>query len=379
MAGGRTVAWLGGVGLDANEDGNMKLRLPAALAFALTSTVSGFGSAAAAPPIAGQADVPNVQTRVERRVVHSQGVAGNLLGTSAEREVFVALPPSYDHNTKRRYPVVYALHGFSIDAASWMQKLDAAGQIAAAFAAGVPEVIVVFPDGSNEYGGSFYGSSTVTGDFETFIADELPAYIDREFRSIPEAAARGLMGHSMGGYGVARIGMKRPGRFGALYMMSPCCLSTLGAQGLTAKEVREINNLASPQAARDLPFKYAGPLATAAAFSPNPTQPPLFVDLPVTEQGESREAIMAKRAANAPLNFIDQHVAALRTYRAIGIEVGDQDTIVTAATELHKNLENYAIGNHLDVYPGDHSSKVPERFQKEALPFFGKYLKRSVD
>ncbi|MCW2412700.1 MULTISPECIES: alpha/beta hydrolase [unclassified Sphingobium] len=355
----------------------MKMRLLGGLGLVTASLAA--GAAPAAPSIASQAEAPNTQVRVERRLVHSQAIAGNLLGTSAEREVFVVLPPSYGRDIKRRYPVVYALHGFSIDAASWMQKLDAARRIAAAFAAGVPEVIVVFPDGSNEYGGSFYGSSTVTGDFETFIADELPAYIDREFRSIPEAAARGLMGHSMGGYGVARIGMKRPGRFGVLYMMSPCCLSALGTQGLTAKEVREINDLASPQAARGLPFKYAGPLATAAAFSPNPAKPPLFVDLPITEQGESREAIMAKRAANAPLSFIDQYVAALRTYRAIGIDVGDQDTIVTAATELHKNLDNYAISNQLDIYPGDHSSKVPERMQKEVLPFFGKNLKIVVD
>jgi len=35
----------------------------------------------------------------------------------------------------------------------------------------------------------------------------------------------GLVGHSMGGYGASRIGMKHPEVFGALYIMSPCCMS----------------------------------------------------------------------------------------------------------------------------------------------------------
>ena len=186
-------------------------------------------------------------------------------------------------------------------------------------------MIVVFPDGNNEYGGSFYSRSQVTGDFEQFIADELPDFVDRAYRSIAHPASRGLMGHSMGGYGVARIGMRRPGRFGALYMMSPCCLAPLGVQGLNAQTVGEIGELKAPSDAVNLPFKYAGPLATSAAFSPNLANPPLFVDLPVGDKGESRPDILAKRAANAPLSFLDQYVAPLRTYHAIAIDVGDQD------------------------------------------------------
>ena len=318
--------------------------------------------------------VSAAHVRIERRIVRSSAIAGNLLGTTADREVFVFLPPSYDREPARRYPVVYALHGFSINAAKWLDQLHAQAGIESAFAAGTPEMIVVFPDGSNEYGGSFYGRSQVTGDFEQFIADELPDFVDRTYRSIARPASRGLMGHSMGGYGVARIGMRRPGRFGALYMMSPCCLAPLGVQGLNAQTVGEIGALKALSDAVNLPFKYAGPLATSAAFSPNPANPPLFVDLPVDDKGESRPGILAKRSANAPLSFLDQSVAALRTYRTIAIDVGDQDPIVAAAREMHKSLDNYAIKNDLQVYLGDHTNKVPSRFQNVVIPFFGKYL-----
>lgn len=330
--------------------------------------------AGAQPAAANGSEKP---VRVERRIVHSAAIAGNLLGTSPERPIFVVLPPGYDGHPKRRYPVVYALHGFGIGPEKWMDEIHAKAGLAAAFAAGTPEMIVVFPDGSNEYGGSFFVSSLATGDFERFIADELPAFVDAHYRTIAKPAARGLMGHSMGGYGTARIGMLHPGRFGALYLMSPCCLLPLGVQGLTAKEVGEIAVLKSPAAAIGLPFKYAGPLATSAAFSPNPLKPPLFVDLAVDADGKLRDDILAKRAANAPLAFLDQHVTALRTYVKIGIDVGNEDSIVPAATTLHKNLDSYAIQNSFEVYQGNHTNRVEDRLGRIVIPYFGRELTKA--
>lgn len=347
-----------------------------AFATALLFLTAGAGvQAAPARPSGEQRALPAV--RIERQVMHSAAIAGNLIGTSAEREIYVALPPSYDSRPYSRFPTIYALHGFGTGPKSWMEELQTERGLNEAFAGGTPEMIVVFPDGSNEYGGSLYASSAATGDFERFVADELPAFIDSHYRTIPTAAARGLMGHSMGGYGTARIGALHPGRFGALYMMSPCCLPPLGAQGLTAKEVGAIAGLKSPSQAVGLPFKYAGPLATAAAFSPNPSKPPLFVDLAVDAGGKLREDILAKRAANAPLAFIDQHVAALRTYAAIGIDVGDEDSIVPAARRLHENLDSYAIANRFEIYPGTHNNRVAERFKSSVLPFFAEALTRT--
>jgi S-formylglutathione hydrolase FrmB len=58
------------------------------------------------------------------------------------------------------------------------------------------------------HNGSMYSSSVTTGDFELFIARDLVAYVDAHYRTIPERQNRGLVGHSMGGYGATRIGMK---------------------------------------------------------------------------------------------------------------------------------------------------------------------------
>ncbi len=86
-------------------------------------------------------------------------------------------------------------------------------------------MILVFPDSKTMHNGSMYSSSQTVGDFERFISHDLIAAIDARYRTIPKREARGLAGHSMGGYGTARIGMKHADMYGAIYMMSPCCLS----------------------------------------------------------------------------------------------------------------------------------------------------------
>ena len=101
--------------------------------------------------------------------------------------------------------------------------------IEGAFAQGAGEMIVVLPDSKTAHNGSMYSSSVTTGDFERFIAHDVVAYVDAHYRTIPERTSRGLVGHSMGGYGATRIGMKHPDVFGSLYIMSPCCLAPRGA------------------------------------------------------------------------------------------------------------------------------------------------------
>lgn len=145
--------------------------------------------------------------------MHVRSVEGNLEGNNANREVIVILPPGYQHDTRRRYPVVYALHGYSIGAEQWIHEIHeihVPQTIEGALAKGSREFMVVFPDSKTVHNGSMYSRSVTTGDFETFIAVDLVQFIDNHFRTIPERRSRGLAGHSMGGYGAARIGMKYP-------------------------------------------------------------------------------------------------------------------------------------------------------------------------
>jgi enterochelin esterase-like enzyme len=284
----------------------------------------------------------------ERIKIHGTALEANLEGNAVNRDVLVFLPPSYQREQARRYPVVYALHGFFVGAEQWSQEIHVPQTIEGAFALGAKEMIVVLPDSKTLHNGSMYSSSVTTGDFETFIARDVAAYIDAHYRTLPARESRGLVGHSMGGYGAARIGMKHPDVFGSLYMMSPCCLSP---RDVPPPELQQ--SLALVKRREDLEkqtFRVRATLASAAAWSPNPKNPPFFFDLPFKD-GEPQPEVLAKWAANAPLAFLDQYIMNLRRYHAIALDVGDEDGLRVDTAKLHKRLSEYRIGlNHLDSF-----------------------------
>ena len=314
---------------------------------------------------------------VERVKVHGTALEGNLEGNAADRDVLVFLPPSYAKERSRRYPVVYALHGYSIGAEQWAQEIHVPQTIEGAFAQGAREMIVVLPDSKTVHNGSMYSSSVTTGDFEQFVSRQLVPYIDARYRTIPDRTSRGLVGHSMGGYGATRIGMKHADVFGSLYVMSPCCLSPRGAGPANPEIEKALQDVKTPADSAGLPFFARAQLATAAAWSPNPENPPLFLDLPV-KNGAPQPDVLARWTANAPLAFLDQYVGNLRRYRAIALDVGDQDGLRTDAGKLHDSLDKYGIAHTFEIYEGTHTSKVADRFQNHVMKFFSGSLSFEV-
>jgi enterochelin esterase-like enzyme len=320
------------------------------------------------------APVPGAKpVAVEHIKVHGTALEGNLEGDAVDRDVFVFLPPSYAKEKSRRYPVVYALHGYSIGAEQWSHEIHVPQTIEGAFAQGAKEVIVVLPDSKTVHNGSLYSSSATTGDFEKFISHDLVAYIDAHYRTLPDRISRGLVGHSMGGYGTSRIGMKHPDVFGALYIMSPCCMAPRTADSLKPEDEKILEAVKNEEDSAKLGFFLRAQLATAAAWSPDPKNPPLYLDLPMKD-GKAQPDILAKWAANAPLAFVDQYIDNLRQYRAIAMDVGDQDGLKVDTGKLHEILDKYGIANTFEVYPGTHTSAVADRMQNHVIPFFSQHL-----
>jgi S-formylglutathione hydrolase FrmB len=310
---------------------------------------------------------------VEHIQINGTSLEGNLEGDAVDRDVFVFLPPSYSKDKHRRYPVVYALHGYFIGAEQWTHEIHVPQTIEGAFAQGAKEMIVVLPDSKTMHNGSMYSSSVTTGDFENFIAHDVVSYIDAHYRTISNRLSRGLVGHSMGGYGAARIGMKHSDVFGSLYIMSPCCLSARPAGSFHPETEKKLESVKKEADSAKLSFFERAQLASAAAWSPDPKNPPLYLDLPY-KNGEVQPDILAKWAANAPLAFIDQYIGNLRQYRAIGIDVGDQDGLRFDTIKLHDVLDTYGIANSFQIYHGTHTSAVADRFQNHVMPFFSKNL-----
>ena len=138
------------------SDVTISLRRAAALAAAFAATV---GSLAAVAQV--KTNVPEVVAGarpaiVERIKIHGQALEGNLRGDAVDRDAIVFLPPGYSQNRSRRYPVVYALHGYSIGADQWSKEIHVPQTIEGAFAKGARDMIVVLPDSKTVHNGSMY-------------------------------------------------------------------------------------------------------------------------------------------------------------------------------------------------------------------------------
>jgi S-formylglutathione hydrolase len=329
----------------------------------------------AASPLSPQTS-PTQHGTVERVKVHGASIEGNLEGDSPDRDVSVYLPPGYKAHKHQRYPVIYLLHGYTDNDDNWFGAkhsfVDAPAAIDKALASGsAREMIVVMPNAYTVYMGSMYSNSVTTGNWEAFITRDLVSYVDSHYRTIPDRASRGLAGHSMGGYGTMRLGMKYPEVFSSIYAMSACCL--LPNPNPTADATAKAEAIHTPADLAKTDFGTRAMIASAAAWSPNPKNPPLYLDLP-TLDGKPQPQVAAEWDANAPLAMLDQYVENLKQLHAIGIDVGTKDGLMASNQELDRKLTLFGIEHKFETYEGTHISGIQDRLEKSVMPFFSNNL-----
>lgn len=335
---------------------------------------------AQAPPPPADVNTPPPASagKYERITVHGSSLAGNLEGDPADRMVSVYLPPSYAKDPKRRYPVLYLLHGFTDSDARWFglrgpHFVNVQGAVDRADAKGAHEMIIVMPDAFTRYQGSMYSNSVTTGNWEAFVTHDLVAYVDSHYRTLAQSASRGLAGHSMGGYGTMKLGMKYPKIFSSLYALSPCCMDANIAPSAAAVELAA--KVSSPQELAATDFGTKAMLASAAAWSPNPHNPPGYFDLPIAD-GKVVPQTVAQWAANAPLALVTQYITNLRLYDAIAFDAGDRDVgIAGTVRSLDRILNAYSVPHVTEIYSGDHVSAINERLESKVIPFFSEHLR----
>jgi S-formylglutathione hydrolase len=334
---------------------------------------------------------------VQHITVHGKLLAGNLLGDTADPAVYVYLPPSYNSDPNRRYPVVYLLHGFTDSPGKWFgdeMKNDKPWinlpDIADHVFSEDPshEMILVMPNANNKFAGSFYSSSVTTGDWEDFVVKELVAYMDQHYRTLARPESRGLAGHSMGGYGTLRLGMKHADVFSSIYALSACCLTIAPPPPASAGEkaaepapssdgkIHSAEQVKSDADVAKADFFTLITLAWAAAWSPDPLKPPFYLDLPV-QDGKPNLNIVSKWLANAPLVMLDQYAVNLKQLHAIAFDAGTNDEFKAIPRDLavfdHQLTVN-KIPHTFEMYDGTHIDHIPQRLREKVLPFFASNL-----
>jgi len=136
----------------------------------------GFASLALCVAVA-RSPAAQAQGRVITDTLHSQALRGNLIGDTPDRAITIYLPPSYQRDSTRRYPVLYLLHGATSDPREWLdgtyQGLNLRLAMDSLAGAGRSEYLVVMPQADNSFGRSFYVNSAAFGRWEDFVAKKL--------------------------------------------------------------------------------------------------------------------------------------------------------------------------------------------------------------
>jgi len=274
--------------------------------------------------------------------IESPSLAGNVLGDPSSRPLPVYLPPGYDPEGSRRYPVLYCLHGFTgsapalaaprawaLNPIQWLDRMIIEKR--------VPPAILVVVDGFTRYGGSQYVNSALNGNYADYVAHDVVGYVDANFRTLARPEARGIFGKSSGGFGALHIVMEYPGRFAAAASQSGdayfqyCYLPDFAK---TQRALERHGGLAGFIAAFDAEKKKSNgsieamnTIGMAAAYSPRPdAREPFDIDLPFDLQtGLLREDVWARWLRFDPAVVCTERIDAFRALRKLYVDCGRRD------------------------------------------------------
>jgi S-formylglutathione hydrolase FrmB len=326
--------------------------------------------------------------RLVRETVHGASLERNATGDSTDRRVSVYLPPSYDTATAKRYPVVYLLHGIGdTDAeftSAWEGNTAEWGTVQGLMDRGVSEgrfgeMIIVMPDERTKMMGSFYTNSAATGNWEDFTAKDLVAFIDKKYRTLARAGSRGIAGHSMGGHGAIRLGMKHPEVYSVAYGMNPAVLGWGADVSIENPAFAKLFRMRTLEEVYRGGIYTVGALCLAQAFSPAPDRPPFYAELPFKEVGGKivpSEPAFSKWEENFPLNMAARYKDNLTKLRGLRFDTGWEDEFThippTTRALAHK-LTDLNVPFTFEEYNGDHRNRMwgrTGRLYTEVLPYF---------
>ena len=326
--------------------------------------------------------------RIVRERVHGVSLEKNVAGESADRWVSVYLPPGYDRSPDKNYPVLYLLHGIGDTDEIWTERPGPYANIQGLMNRGIADarfgaMIVVMPDERTAWGGSFYTNSAVTGNWEDFTAKELVAAIDSKYRTLASAAGRGIGGHSMGGHGAIKLGMKYPEVFSVVYGMNPAVLDWSGDLSIANPAFVSVLTMTTRDEVLKGGLYPIGITCVAQAFSPNPKRPPFYVDLPFAPTGgklQPAEPAFSRWEDNFPTNMAKRYRTNLQKLRGLRFDTAWEDEfthIPPTTRRLALTLTHLGVEHVFEEYNGDHRNRLwghSGRLSTTVLPYFWHFL-----
>jgi len=285
------------------------------------------------------------------------------------RYVQVYLPEGYDPGGSVDYPAIYFLHGAKdgidpgyanhLSYPFMLSILDSliGNEI-------IHPVITIKPNSQcSPYLISWHTNSALNGPWENYTYTSLVDFAEANYRVIPDAKCRYLMGHSAGGHGAIKVAFRHPEAFTAVALQSGSAL-----------DIAILIQVALPLLLAEYPggppyvwVPYAGFFSGSffslgAAFSPNLANPPFYVDLPLDEYANIIPEVESLWLEQSPVNVASTVVP--DDCPRIFFDCGTLDEMggYPQNVNLHNHLVTLGIEHTWQSYIGGHFDKLPERF-----------------
>jgi hypothetical protein len=232
-----------------------------------------------------------------------------------------------------------------------------------------PPCVLVWVDAWTSLGGAQFIDSPGTGRYHTYLCEEVIPWVDAHYRTLPEAAHRGITGKSSGGYGAMVTPMLRPDLFGGLATHAGDALFEMCYQPDFRRSVRVLRDSyegsfdrfweefhGRPAFTKDSDFHLLNDWCMAACYS---TDDDGTVQLPYdTDTGELRPEVWERWLAWDPVRMARQRADALRSLRAIYIDCGkrDQFFLDLGAEAFRRELEAAGVTDYFfELFDATHS------------------------
>ena len=308
--------------------------------------------------------------------IESEVLRDNPLGDPSSRPVWVYTPPGYDEDAERRFPVVFAIQGFTGQLDMWsnrepfrptypeaLDRLLVEGDDEGA----VPPAIVAFVDCWTSLGGSQFLNSPATGRYHDYLCDEAVAFVDDRFRTDARPERRAIQGKSSGGYGAMVSAMLRPDVFGAFAshagdaLFEACYLPEFRESARVLRKEyggsyeRFFEDLRSrPAMTKASDGHLLNDYAMAACYSADEDG---TVRIPFEpETGRLADDVWRRWLAWDPVRMVPRFADAMRSMRAIWLEGGERDEyfLDNGAVAVSRELDAIGVRHRLELFDAGH-------------------------
>jgi S-formylglutathione hydrolase FrmB len=304
------------------------------------------------------------QGRIDELELESDALRGNPLGDPNVRPVWVWTPPGYD-GSDRRYPSIYVIQGMTGQIDMWRNRFAFRPNLLELVDAAALDAVIVFVDCWTSLGGSQFLDSPATGNYHTYLCEEVVPFVDARYRTLADAAHRGIAGKSSGGYGAMVTPMLRPDVFGGLATHAGDAVFESCYQPEFAKVARSLRDHydgsyekfwedfhSRPALSRQDDLWLVNAYCMAACYSAG--------ELPFdTATGAVKPEIFERWLAWDPVRMVPSHAEALRSLRAIWIDSGSRDEFYLdlGAEAFRRALDEIGVTDvHFELFDATHAA-----------------------